>query len=291
MSDRPTLKGVVVEAAGPSDMEAGAKIFASAMGREGAHIEEWLLSFSTMLVEAGIGRFTVAKYRSEPVGYGGLVAYQHIGWIGFMGTQPDLQGLGIGTSIMRALLELAEELRLKTLKLDATNIGEKLYSKFGFIKEYPARRIEIPGRCVRGTRRDGIGSGVRIVDSIPEWCSALDRRAFGDDRSPLISASLRRGGKLLLAGEQGFGLLEGKKLGPVIATTAEAAKAIVRWGAGLGANVAYIPLHPDLARGFLSDLKQPKGRNALTCCTRMIKGNPVKQELGLVYGDYSAATG
>jgi ribosomal protein S18 acetylase RimI-like enzyme len=232
-----------------------------------------------------------ARHKRRTVGYGSLVAYDRLGWIGFMGTEPAMQGRGIGAAVLRHLLRLAEGLGLKTLKLDATNIGQKLYTKFGFRVEYPARRCEIPGMCTRGTRRESPGGRVEIADRIPKWCLSLDRRAFGDDRSPLIAVALRHGGKLLMVDKKAFGLLDGKKLGPVVATDPDAAISVVRFGSSLGASVIYVPFHSELPRRFSAGLRLPEDDGPITCCTRMHRGDVVEQELGLAYADYSAATG
>jgi GNAT superfamily N-acetyltransferase len=291
MADQPRLDDVTIESAAMSDMRAGATVFARAMGREEPAIVERLLAFSMNLLDSGIGRFVVARHRSRTVGYGSLAAYRTIGWIGFMGTDPDLQGRGIGAAIMNRLLESANRLNLLTLNLDATNIGMKLYSKFGFRVLFPACRFGIPGQCTRGTHRETHGGRVRILDSLPEWCAAFDMRAFGDDRSPLIRNALRHGGKVLVVEERAFGLIEGKKLGPVVAADRQAAEDILRRASDLGADVVYVSEHPSLARKFLAGLKPPDQSGPITCCTRMTRGRPVEQDLKLVYGDYSAATG
>jgi hypothetical protein len=119
----------------------------------------------------------------------------------------------------------------------------------------------------------------------------MDRRAFGDDRSPLVTAALGHNAKLLVIENRAFGLLEGKKLGPVVATDPEAALDIVRYASGLGASVIYVPLHPELAPEFLAGLILPEETGPITCCKRMYRGEAVEQELGLAYADYSAATG
>jgi GNAT superfamily N-acetyltransferase len=291
MADKPGMAGLVIEPASPSDMAAGAKVFARAMQREDALVERQLHGFSRRLARAGIGRFIVARLEGRPVGFGSLAIYGHVGWIGFMGTEPDVQGRGVGSAVMKRLLGMAAEAGLKTLKLDATNVGENLYSKFGFKKEYPARRFGIPGRCTRGTRRETHGGSVRITDSLPCWCSSLDLRAFGDDRSNLIRHSLKQGAKLLSAGRRGFGLLEGKKLGPVVAMDTGAALDLVFWASNLGASVIYVAEHPRLPREFLAALRAPEQDGPITCCLRMSRGEAVEQDLSLVYADYSAATG
>jgi GNAT superfamily N-acetyltransferase len=291
MSGHPGQEDLVVKPAGAADMEVGVGVFARAMGREEAMVEEWLLEFGQRLVEAGVGNFVAAKLGGKLVGFGSLAAYRTTGWIGFMGTEPEFQGRGIGAAVMKCLLELAARSGLATLKLDATNVGEKLYSKFGFRREYAARRLAIPGQCTRGTNRDAAHGSVMIVDSLPQWCSALDARAFGDDRGVLIRTALTHGAKLLVIRDRGFGLLDGKKLGPIVAGDEDAAMEILRWGSGLGANVAYVPHHPQLSRIFLAGFKQVPDRGPTTCCTRMCRGPGVHQELGLVFADYSAATG
>lgn len=290
MPDKSALPDLVIEPAGFPEMQDGAKVFARAMDRGGTHVEEWLFQFAKRLSEAEVGHFVVARHRRKTVGYGSLVAYESIGWIGFMGTEPGLQGRGIGAAIMEHLLHLAEQLGLKTLKLDATNLGKKLYSGFGFREEYPARMCEVPGLCSRGTRRDSAG-GVKFADQMPDWCLSMDRRAFGDNRSPLIVAALRHGAKLLLIEKRGFGLLDGKKLGPVVAADPGTAMGIVRSGSALGAGLIYVPHHPGLPREFLAGLKLLDEDGPITCCTRMYLGEPVEQELDLTYADYSAATG
>jgi GNAT superfamily N-acetyltransferase len=290
MEDRSLLPDLAIEPAGLSDMKDGAKVFARAMGRGGAHIEEWLFDFSRRLEEAGVGHFVVARHKGKIVGYGSLVAYERLGWIGFMGTEPGLQGRGIGAAMMDNLLGLAEKLNLKTLKLDATNIGKNLYSKFGFSEEHPARRCEIPGLCLRGTRR-GNTDCVSLADELPDWCRSMDLRAFGDDRSSLIQAALGQGAKLLLVPGRGYGLLEGKKLGPLVATDPDAAVAILTSSSGLGAGVIYVPLHNELHEAFMARIKLPVEEGPITCCTRMHLGEPVEQDLSLAYADYSAATG
>jgi GNAT superfamily N-acetyltransferase len=291
MRHGPVLDGLTVEPAGISNMDTAVKVFARAMGREQAHIEEHLRGFSLKLAEAGLGHFFIARHRDTPIGYGGLVGYQRVGWIGFMGTDPAFQGRGVGAAIMENIMALAAHMRLTTIKLDATNIGRKLYSKFGFADEFPAMMGEIRSRCSRGKPKDPPIGAVKMADDLPEWCSVLDRRAFGDDRSALIRTALRHGAKLLLVGERGFGLIEGKKLGPLVAGDPETAVDILRWASDLGARLAYVPRHADLPKQFIACLKFPRQHGPIRCCTRMIWGLPVRQELGLVYADYSAATG
>jgi len=287
---KPPMPGLIIERAGLPHMTGGAKVFARAMGREDAGIEKWLSDFSSRLLEAGICYFFVARHEHKIVGYGSLSAYERIGWIGFMGTEPGLQGQGIGAAMMEELLGLARHLGLTTVKLDATNIGKRLYSKFGFREEYPVRMCEIPGLCSRGTRRDGT-DGVKLAEELPEWCRWVDRRAFGDNRSALIVNALEHGAKVLIIPDRGYALLDGRKLGPLVAMDPETAKSLLACASNLGAGLIYVPHHPGLPREFLAALRPRDEEGPITCCTRMHFGEALEQELALVYADYSAATG
>ena len=132
---------------------------------------------------------------------------------------------------------------------------------------------------------------MRLDEELPRWCLALDREAIGDDRSALLRAVLGDGGKVLMVENEGFGILHGRKIGPIIARSVDAAIAIVRRADSFGVNRIYVPRHAELPEGFLVGLKEIPPSWELRCCTRMIYGEPLKQNLELEYAGYSAATG
>jgi hypothetical protein len=113
----------------------------------------------------------------------------------------------------------------------------------------------------------------------------------GDDRSALLRAVLADGGKVLMVEGQGFGILHGRKIGPIIASGIDAAIAMVRRADSFGVNRIYVPRHAELPEGFLVGLKEVPPRWELTCCTRMVYGEGLKQDLSLEFAGYSAATG
>ncbi len=102
----------------------------------------------------------VACVEGEVVGHIGLHTFpdrprrRHVGQIG-MAVRDDWQGKGIGTALMAAAIDLAENwLNLCRLELEVYTDNEaalKLYQKFGFT---------IEGRLVRHAFRDG-----QFVDS------------------------------------------------------------------------------------------------------------------------------
>jgi len=96
----------------------------------------------------------------------------------------------IVTGVLPAL-ERAEALKIRTIKLDATEQGETLYKHFGFAREQAIERwcrgpldrqrrtasnSEPPANCPRG-----------------DFQADIDKDAFGANRSNLLAALLRRG--------------------------------------------------------------------------------------------------
>lgn len=288
-------------------------VFLRSFRQQSESAEAWLDHFTRMLIDARLAHVLVAVEESpgsgvsagggiatnaagacagprggKVIGCGALICFARVAWIALMGVEPGLQKKGIGNSIMSALMEHADELGYKTLKLDATNFGLGLYAKHGFTEEYPAHMYEIPTSCDIG--EEG-GPKVRLDEEMPEWCLALDREAVGDDRRALFEAVLADGGKVIMVEGDGFGMLHGRKIGPVIARSVDAATAIVRRADSFGANRIYVPHHGELNEEFLVGLKEMPPRWELRCCTRMIYGEPVKQDLSLEFAGYSAATG
>ena len=87
----------------------------------------------------------------------------------------------------KTLVDRLEELEFKTISLIATNAGEPIYNKLGFIKEYEyhffskdqAQLIEVD----RGRLRTG---GRPFLKQIME----LDKQLFGENRWPVLREHL-----------------------------------------------------------------------------------------------------
>src|SRR5262249_54899902 len=73
---------------------------------------------------------------------------QQLAWIGMVLTRPEYRGRGLARRLFAHVLNQAESLGIKTLKLDATLQGQPLYERFGFSVE---QRIE---RWVRTGHRN-----------------------------------------------------------------------------------------------------------------------------------------
>jgi N-acetylglutamate synthase-like GNAT family acetyltransferase len=247
-----------------------------------------LVNFWKLFIDGKICYFTIVKYNGKTVGCGAVVPYHSLAWIAWMAVDPIFQRKGIGNEIMKNLMDYTKKSGLKTLRLDATNIGMKLYSKFGFRKEYRVLWYEFKFRNHPKNIKE---LEISLSNNIPGWCLKLDKEAFGDDRSKLLKLLLSNGGKIIMVENKGYGILWKNRIGPVVANDVEIAKNIVRYASKNDAERIYVPLYRDMPGKFLSDLKEKKRDSLLTCCTRMIYGDVINEDTKKVYASFTAGTG
>jgi predicted N-acetyltransferase YhbS len=105
---------------------------------------------------------------------------RELAWIGMVLVEPEWRRLGIATKLMRAALDYLIQAGVATIKLDATPDGCLVYENLDFKVDSLIERWE------------GVGGGSRAVGcsmldtSTRREALALDRKAFGADRSTLI---------------------------------------------------------------------------------------------------------
>jgi GNAT superfamily N-acetyltransferase len=112
--------------------------------------------------------------------YGGELA-----WVGMVLVDPEYRRRGVATRLMETALAYLTD-RVATVKLDATPDGRPVYERFGF-------RVESVVERWSGTARDDTPSaagGERFEPAMRGELLALDRKAFGADRSELIESLL-----------------------------------------------------------------------------------------------------
>ena len=108
-----------------------------------------------------------------------------LAWIGMVLTHPDFRRQGLATKLLRHVLAIADKLAIRTLKLDATEMGQPLYRSLGFV---PEQSVE---RWVRSSGLTPVAGSPGSSDS-SSW-EELDRTAFGADRGFLLNALLQQG--------------------------------------------------------------------------------------------------
>ena len=136
-------------------------------------------------------------------------------------TDPAYRGRGLARRLMQHALEYLRG-RVSWIKLDATNMGRPVYQRLGFHDEAVIERwMRKPGPV---NEHPG-STGSFVLDP------ALDREAFGADRSPLLRA---------LAGFEatsiaGAGYAMGRAgavapyFGPCVARSRDAARDLLAW--------------------------------------------------------------
>jgi len=154
---------------------------------------------------------------------------QQLAWIGMVLTQQEYQRRGFAQRLMEHALEYLRSRSVAWIKLDATEMGAPLYERLGFREE---------GRIERWIRPRGVvphelsSAGRFVLDA------ALDREAFGADRSRLLevlagieSASVAGAGFAM--GRPGANAVY---FGPCVARSAAAARDLAAW---------FLRRHPD----------------------------------------------
>jgi len=154
-----------------------------------------------------------------------LLCYgRRLAWIGMVLTRVSNRERGFSRRLLTQALTQADEMRIKTVKLDATDQGRPLYEKMGFRFEQAVERWSRPAsKNPPGT--------MLPVDALPaeNWRRA-DRRSFGADRSELLERLAERSQPPLFI--EGSYLLtrsgrQTRYLGPSVCDAPEAARALM----------------------------------------------------------------
>jgi len=102
---------------------------------------------------------------------------QQLAWVGMVLTKPEYRGRGFARTLVRHAIESADCMGVETIKLDATEQGQRLYESVGFQAEGSVERWSRPGNssfCALGGNRC---SDQQLV---------LDLAAFGANRSTML---------------------------------------------------------------------------------------------------------
>jgi GNAT superfamily N-acetyltransferase len=147
---------------------------------------------------------------------------QDLAWIGMVLTLPEHRGHGYARRLMERAMAFAESRGVARVGLDATDMGFELYRRFSFAPVSIVERWERPGL-------DGAVAPAAVAEWAPD--PALDRTAFGTDRSRLLE-NLAREGAASVPGEgyaMGRAGSQAAHFGPCVARSADAARQLLAW--------------------------------------------------------------
>lgn len=147
----------------------------------------------------------------------GSTIYSSFAYVGMMGVHRQLQRRGIGLALMQHLLKWLDEKNISQVQLDASEAGQPMYAKLGFVPQERVFTLQ---------RQPGlpIPDRPRKIESINgsdlERLADVDAAIFGADRSRVFSALLKTYPKRAFMSRDAQGQVTGylfaqeKRIGP-----------------------------------------------------------------------------
>jgi GNAT superfamily N-acetyltransferase len=199
-----------------------------------------------------------------------------LAWIGMVLTKVKFRGRGLARQLLSEVLNLAEQMKIETVKLDATEQGRPLYEKLEFRCEQPLERWERPGT------ESTIAFNTQ-VDSLLSEQLATDQEAFGADRSEFLKHQVKRN-RALVAGKSYLLARPGSRtayLGPCVCEDAGAARSLIgRCVQDTAAAISWDLLEQNRhARAIAENLGFEPQRHL----TRMVRGKDLRGKEESIY--------
>ena len=83
----------------------------------------------------------VAERNGEVVGTTLCCTFGPVAWLAMVIVREDQRGCGLGRKLVQTGLEYARQRGVKTVRLDATHLGEAVYKKLGFVSQFELVRM------------------------------------------------------------------------------------------------------------------------------------------------------
>jgi GNAT superfamily N-acetyltransferase len=123
----------------------------------------------------------VAELNGAPAGTTAACVFGPVAWVAMVLVESGLRGRGIGRALMERALDFLDRAGVRTVRLDATPLGQPLYEKLGFVSEHTLTRFEGPA-----PRTDAApGVGPVSPEHLPDLL-ALDHTVTRTDRGRLL---------------------------------------------------------------------------------------------------------
>ncbi len=141
----------------------------------------------------------VAEHDGDAAGTVMTCIFGEVAWIAMMLVEESLRGKGIGRALMEQALAYLDEQDVRTVRLDATPLGQRLYEKLGFVPEYSL------GRYAGVPMRSATVASVAIASRDDfEAILALDRSVTRSDRRKLLIRLLEERPAMVFQGSSGL---------------------------------------------------------------------------------------
>ncbi|CAG0969911.1 hypothetical protein ANAEL_01121 [Anaerolineales bacterium] len=165
------------------DLESAADVLASAFQRSG-HWKSDLRLYHGVQPNGYFGAYEGGTL----MGMVGSAVYSTFAYIGMMGVHQRFQRRGIGLDLMRHLLQWLDAQSLPQIQLDASEAGQPMYEKLGFVAQEKVFVLQ----CQAGLPALEFPLQVKPIQySDLGMLAEVDTRIFGADRSRVFSALLQ----------------------------------------------------------------------------------------------------
>jgi len=238
------------------------------------------------LVTSNIAKFLIAEKNKKIFGLGGIFVFQEICSIGCLSVLPEFRNSGVGTTIFSKLINTARSLGCKTYLLYASKLGEPIYHKFGFRSNYSTSVYEFPSRL---RNKPKLNESVKNIVAIPNWVTNLDKETMGFDRHKFLELNIRHGAKLIVIPDDGYALISGLRIGPIIAKNLHVAVELIKTGITLGGNHIILPKHSKLTNKLFDLIDSTEKENDVNL--KMVFGKNLSQKLEYLYAIGTYAKG
>jgi ribosomal protein S18 acetylase RimI-like enzyme len=114
-------------------------------------------------------------------------AFGPVAWLAMVLVDGSLRGRGIGTALVRHALAHLDQTGVRSVRLDATPLGQPLYEKLGFEPEYVLQRYEgvLPPASGNWPRHEPSATRAARPEDYPLLCE-FDSTIAGADRSKFL---------------------------------------------------------------------------------------------------------
>jgi len=109
-------------------------------------------------------------------------------WVAMVLVDAQYRGRGVGTRLLERAIAYLDDLKVPTIKLDATPQGLPIYQKLGFVAEYEIARWILRRSSAEAINAPGTPSKDSLTQESWESICKADRELFGADRSLLLKS-------------------------------------------------------------------------------------------------------
>ncbi|MEJ2704810.1 MAG: GNAT family N-acetyltransferase [Sedimentisphaerales bacterium] len=135
----------------------------------------------------------VAELDGRSVGTTMTFVSDRVAWVAMVLVEKESRGKGTGTALLKHALNYLDACKIKTIRLDATHLGQPIYEKLGFMPEYELVRFEGSMPTGLKTQHSRLMNRVLGLESEVLGPSLIefDRRVTGENRAKMLDALFR----------------------------------------------------------------------------------------------------